>query len=79
MKLRIKVNADIVVDGGERIFQGIEGNKITVDEYSMLSEHEKDEYTLLESEALGYAEDIIELDADWDFVSSSDFLKFNQR
>lgn len=75
MKLRIKVNADIVVDGGERIFQGIEGNKITVDEYSMLSEHEKDEYTLLESEALGYAEDIIELDADWDFVSSSDLIK----
>jgi hypothetical protein len=74
MKLRIEIHADIVVDGGCTIFQGIEGNKITVDEYSILSGHEKDEYVLIESEALAYAEDIIELTADWDFVSSSDPL-----
>lgn len=75
MKLRIKLHADIVVGGDCVIFEGFEGNnKITVDEYSMLSEQEKYKYTLLESEALGYAEDIIELSADWDFVSSSDSL-----
>jgi hypothetical protein len=74
MKLRIELHADIVVGGDCVIFEGVEGNKITVDEYSILSEQEKDEYTLLESEALGYAEDIIELTADWDFVSSSDPL-----
>lgn len=75
MKLRIELHADIVVGGDCVIFEGVEdNNKITVDEYSILSEQEKDEYTLLESEALGYAEDIIELTADWDFVSSSDPL-----
>jgi hypothetical protein len=74
MKLRIELHADIVVGGDCVIFEGVEGNKITVDEYSILSEQEKDEYTLLESEALEYAEDIIELTADWDFVSSSDPL-----
>lgn len=74
MKLRIELHADIVVGGDCVIFEGVEGNKITVDEYSILSEQEKDEYTLLESEALGYAEDIIELTADWDFLYSSDPL-----
>ena len=68
MKLRIKINADIVVDKDCPIFEDISGNKITPYEYSKLSEEEQDKYTLVESDALGYAEDIIELDADWDFT-----------
>jgi len=69
MKLRIKINADIVVDGDCPIFERVGGDKITVDEYSKLSNIEQDEYCLLESDALGYATDIIDLDADLYFVS----------
>ena len=68
MKLRIKINADIVVDEDCPIFENISGNKITPFEWARLPEQKQDEYTLLESDALGYAADIIELDADWDFT-----------